>query len=152
MSNILLARTLGAKSTRDGIQRIVCAAAAVWASFCLYAEALGRYASARFWESWVRPGGSFAVFAPPCLIALLCGIVIGIILAAVIRVHAIRVAAAAAFIELLYAVTAALLGDHVPQLGLVGLVTTAALATGLLVGTCLLTAARFQLIGRRANG
>jgi len=112
-----------AEDVQDWLARLLCGAVATWLAINIYAFLLTNYATARFWETWIEPGGSLALWVPVVAFALLTGIGIGVVMGlALPRNSALKVAAIAACLQLVIAIAAG------------GVAAAVVLAVGLFMG------------------
>jgi len=112
-----------AEDVQDWLARLLCGAVATWLAINIYAFLLTNYATARFWETWIEPGGSLALWVPVVAFALLTGIGIGVVMGlALPRNSALKVAAIFACLQLVIAIAAG------------GVAAAVVLAVGLFMG------------------
>jgi hypothetical protein len=135
----MLLQTLGATGVRDGAFRALCAFGALWLSLFLFSTFLSLYATARFWEPYVKDGGSIVVVGPVIVIALLSGAIAGALLGALFSNHGTRVAGFAAALNIAWSVV--LYFKDPPSVGS-DFISPIALAVGFVLGSCAVTGLR----------
>lgn len=112
-----------ADNVQDWLARLLCGAVAAWLAINIYAFLLTNYATARFWETWIEPGSSLALWVPLVAFALLTGTGIGVAMGLVLpRNSALKVSAIAACFQLATAIVAG------------GVAASVVLAVGLFMG------------------